>query len=1177
MPYAATALGGSSSSICNAMLGPFEIDEVVGQGGMGIVFSGFHVRQGVPVAIKVITREGAQHPVFRTALQNEVRAVATLNHPGIVRVLDYGKIDQSAEELTEGELKAGSPYFVMEYLPSGTLSNVVGKVTWKQTKAILLTLLDALAHAHASDVIHRDIKPGNILFSQIGGRVVPKLADFGLAIGNEGKSFARRSVGTPHYMAPEQYEQPWRNHGPWSDLYSLGCVAFELICGRRLVSGRTARELLTAHVEGKRRSLKTILRLPDGFETWLEKMLRPDYAERYQSAADAARDLMKLDDSELADMRPPEATELAIGGITPVLDVYRTNETVRDRAPTFQRTWSHISPAIDDELIPDTWESARYERTPMKLVGAGLGLFGLRRIPLVGRSDELNVLWKALRDVARNESPKIVIVSSNEGAGKTRLGQWFVRRVRELGVGEVLSATHTPENGRADGIPRMMARHFRTLGATRAEASMVVRDELAKLDIDDPYKQNALSTLAADGMEQPEVESDGFSFSSPKQRYAVLHEYLKDLSRERPAVLWLDDCHFGLDTLGFVEHLVSNSMGADCASLIVISVTDELIASRTDESAAIDKLKQYAITETVKLRALSSAQHEEMINEVAHLEADLALELGERTAGNPRMAIELIGDWVARGLLEVSQNGFVLRDGARAVIPDSLHQVWEQRISEIIEVHGGEAQISLEIAAALGHEVDFGEWRAACRIARIDFDSELLATLLDRRLANRTETGWTFAHPQLKESLEKLARENDRWRKHKLRCAYLVEMNFDTGLPAYAERHGRYLVEAEEFERSLEPLRIGAKGRRAQGEYRESQQLVSSYLRALEKLRIPADDPRWGFAWAYRARVHVNAGDPKSAYRWGDRAQRAAEEHGWTAVEVEAGAWLAAAKHWLGESDSKQAVETAYQKLQAYEGNANSAVYGFLAYLLTSMRRFDEARQLLDRVLTEIPDQTERDLALNHHHRCRLAIYEEDWGTAIDHGERALEIFERLGHFPAVASCLEYLAEVHRLSGETEQAVELYTSCVELQRTIGFPAAIAQINLASILLEEADFAGAEKLYTLSLDTLRAMGRRRAEVTTTAGILAAACGLERWSAVAELLDDVEEFFEAGMEREPDIGRLLRKAGELSAGPQPALAQKAYELAVRQYELLDDDSTVSELEELIGSLGLFPERP
>lgn len=166
-------------------VGPFHLQCKIGQGGMGVIFGAVHCRLSLPVAVKVITREGADHPRFRQALVNEIRAVCALNHPAIVKVLDQGELPPAIEDATDGAFRAGSPYLVMEYVPRGTLSDLTGKVTWKQAKGILLTVLDGLAHAHAMDVIHRDIKPSNILMGDFGDRVIPKIADFGLAFDTE--------------------------------------------------------------------------------------------------------------------------------------------------------------------------------------------------------------------------------------------------------------------------------------------------------------------------------------------------------------------------------------------------------------------------------------------------------------------------------------------------------------------------------------------------------------------------------------------------------------------------------------------------------------------------------------------------------------------------------------------------------------------------------------------------------------------------------------------------------------------------------------------------------------------------------------------------------------------------------------------------------------------------------
>src|SRR5690606_15752040 len=119
-------------------------------------------------------------------------------------------------------------------------------------RGVLLSILDALAHAHARGVVHRDIKPGNIL---LGGhddlRPGVKLADFGLARGSEDFGEERSVAGTPVYMAPEQFRGAWRSFGPWTDLYSLGIVAWELVCGKPPYVDSNVRNLGALHLRGR--------------------------------------------------------------------------------------------------------------------------------------------------------------------------------------------------------------------------------------------------------------------------------------------------------------------------------------------------------------------------------------------------------------------------------------------------------------------------------------------------------------------------------------------------------------------------------------------------------------------------------------------------------------------------------------------------------------------------------------------------------------------------------------------------------------------------------------------------------------------------------------------------------------------------------------------------------------
>ena len=164
-------------------LGPFRLDKKIGKGANGDVWFGRHADSRLPVAVKVLKPELAMNERALLAIKNEVRAVATLDHPHIITIYDHGVIPLELELDTEGAVASGSPYLVMEWAGAGTLDDIETPRDWQTLRRILLTLLDALAHAHAGGVVHRDLKPANILFcGETEARPGLKLADFGLAV-----------------------------------------------------------------------------------------------------------------------------------------------------------------------------------------------------------------------------------------------------------------------------------------------------------------------------------------------------------------------------------------------------------------------------------------------------------------------------------------------------------------------------------------------------------------------------------------------------------------------------------------------------------------------------------------------------------------------------------------------------------------------------------------------------------------------------------------------------------------------------------------------------------------------------------------------------------------------------------------------------------------------------------
>ncbi|NCG22077.1 MAG: protein kinase, partial [Rhodobacterales bacterium] len=276
-------------------LGLFDLDQPIGKGGMGVIWSARHRGQDIPAAVKVLTLKRAKDISFRAAFRKEVRAVAGLDHPNIVLVFDHGVVSKQAETSSEQRIIAGTPYLAMELVPGGSLAKHRGTLPWPQLRSVLLDLLSALAHAHSRGVIHRDIKPSNVLVCEDG---TIKLTDFGLAHATTGtgeeKVEARKRGGTPAYMAPEQLQGNWRDYGPSTDLYALGCLGWSMCSGRSPFSGGTWVEVMHGHLTRKSPTLEPSIAIPPEFENWLRKLLHKAPENRFQRAADAAWALLQI-------------------------------------------------------------------------------------------------------------------------------------------------------------------------------------------------------------------------------------------------------------------------------------------------------------------------------------------------------------------------------------------------------------------------------------------------------------------------------------------------------------------------------------------------------------------------------------------------------------------------------------------------------------------------------------------------------------------------------------------------------------------------------------------------------------------------------------------------------------------------------------------------------------------
>src|SRR5262245_26284500 len=203
-----------------------EVLELLARGGMSVVYKARHLKLNRIVALKILPRGLAEEEDFRERFEREAQVLAGLSHPNIVGVYDFG---------IEGDLS----FLVMEFVEGVTLRQLLrdNTLTPSQSTAFALQICDALEFAHRQNVVHRDVKPDNVLIDRNG---TVKITDFGLVklLGVEGQTLTESNlvVGTPHYMAPEQLERP-REVDHRADIYSLGVVLYEMLT-RELPLGR---------------------------------------------------------------------------------------------------------------------------------------------------------------------------------------------------------------------------------------------------------------------------------------------------------------------------------------------------------------------------------------------------------------------------------------------------------------------------------------------------------------------------------------------------------------------------------------------------------------------------------------------------------------------------------------------------------------------------------------------------------------------------------------------------------------------------------------------------------------------------------------------------------------------------------------------------------------------------
>jgi hypothetical protein len=586
--------------------GRYKVTKKLGEGGKGIVFKAEDTRLGRTVAIKVIKGEGLDQESF-ARFEQEAKATAGLSHSNIVAIYDIGQ---------EGE----SHYLILEFVDGPSLSGLIrsqpgARCDAATTLRIGSQLCQALGYAHSHGILHRDIKPENIIITSTG---LPKLMDFGLARALGGPNLTQRGVivGTPSYLPPEQ--ALGKRSDTRSDLYSLGCVLYEMVTGRHPFLGDDPVKIIFSHINDLPMMPRRLApEIPEALEQVILKLLSKDPDQRYQSAGDLFQALESV--KEVIEARP-----LPVG--------VPTVENVTERIPTPEPRWAQT---------------------------------------LVDREQEIRIL-RARLDAALRGEGSLVFITGEAGIGKTRLA-YELRSYAKLRGAQCLMSKGGEREGAVPYQPwsdiiKEYARWAPPLLVFKAVGTFAA--ELVKLVPELGEKLGTIPSSAPAPSAQPHV-----------RLYEAVTQFFVNISKEVPLVLFLDDLQWLDDASMALLHHMARAITAEHL-LVMGAYRDMELDGQRSLSRSIAEINRERLSYALPLKRLAFDHVLQMIRQTFgdNVPGELPDLVYGKTEGNPLFVEEVLRSLVEEGAVYPLEKGWAVKDLSQIHVPRVIKEVLGKRL-----------------------------------------------------------------------------------------------------------------------------------------------------------------------------------------------------------------------------------------------------------------------------------------------------------------------------------------------------------------------------------------------------------------------------------------------------------------------------------------------------------------